>query len=80
MLRAAALTCRHVLAAIHAAVVVAVRAATILHVVALVLALLAAPLSLTVLIVLGVLGMPGLARHVVALVRIGGRRCLRGGR
>lgn len=80
MLRTAALTRRHVLAAIHPAVIVAVRAATILHVVALVRALLAAPRSLTVLIMLGVLGMPSLALHVVALVRIGGWRCLRGGR
>jgi hypothetical protein len=80
MLRTAALACRHVLAAIHAAVVVAVRAATILHVVTLMLALLAAPLSLTVLAMLGVLGMPSLALHVMALVLIGGWRCLRGGR
>ena len=80
MLRTAALTRRHVLAAIHPAVVVAVRAATILHVVTLMLALLAAPLSLAVLIMLGVLGMPSLARHVVALVRIGGWRGVRGGR
>ena len=80
MLRTAALTRRHVLAAIHQAVVVAVRAATILHVVALVLALLAAAGSLTVLTMLGVLGMPGMAlhlAHIVTLMRVGRRRGLR---
>ena len=80
MLLTAALTRRHVLAAIHPAVIVAVRAATVLHVVTLVLALLAAPLGLSMLSMLAVLGMAGVVlhlAHVVTLMRIGGRRGLR---
>jgi hypothetical protein len=81
MLLTAALPRRHVLAAIHAAVIVAVRAAIALHVVTLVLALLAASLGLSMLRMLAVLGMAGMVlhlAHVVALMRVACRRGLRG--
>ena len=80
MLLTAALARRHVLAAIHPAVIVAVRAAPVPHVVTLVLALLAAPLGLAGLSMLGVLSMTGMVlhlAHVVTLMRIACRRGLR---